>query len=123
MNKILLIVAMIIGVSVVTCPKKEDHKEKLMEEVNTLLDSELTKKMDTDEAKALAILGSAFGSSVVSYMMDGRLSVDNYFVCSVGKLTFDGETTIVSVGAFNHIFTDVSNRIRKAIEEMEQSGL
>ena len=33
------------------------------------------------------------------------LKVDNYFVCSVGTITLDGEARAVSIGVLNHVFT------------------
>ena len=38
-------------------------------------------------------------------VIDNMLKVDNYFVCSIGTITYDGETRGVSIGVLNHVFT------------------
>ena len=45
------------------------------------------------------------GTGIAGLFLDGMLQVDNYFVCSVGRIKFEGEEYIVSIGVLNHVFT------------------
>ena len=49
--------------------------------------------------------------------MDNLVSVDNYFVGSVGKINIAGKSYIVSVGVLNHIFTLNKDQLRLAAEK------
>jgi hypothetical protein len=65
----------------------------------------------------LALFASSLVSGISNLVIDSRLSVDNYFLFSVGKVTFDGESKIVSVGLLNHVFTDINDNLKNEIEE------
>lgn len=112
-----LIIVFIAGFCVVSCPDKEAHSEAIMENVNELIDKEATKDITNDDEKALALFASSLVSGISNLVIDSRLSVDNYFLFSVGKVTFDGESKIVSVGLLNHVFTDINDNLKNEIEE------
>ena len=113
----ILILVFISGFCVISCPDKEAHSEAIMENVNNLIDGELTKEVTDETEKALVILASSLVSGISNLVIDSRLSVDNYFLFSIGKVTFDGESTIVSIGLLNHVFTDINDNIKKEIEK------
>ena len=113
----ILILVFISGFCVISCPDKEAHSEAIMENVNNLIDGELTKEVTDETEKALVILASSLVSGISNLVIDSRLSVDNYFLFSIGKVTFDGESNIVSIGLLNHVFTDINDNIKKEIEK------
>ncbi len=106
----------IVLVSVVTCPKKDAHADALMKLVNVALDSELSRHADTKEEMGLAMLGSFIGSGIAEFVIDKKLLVDNYFVCSIGRIVFEGEEKIVSVGCFNHVFTMPEDKLKEELK-------
>lgn len=112
-----LIVLGLACVCVVTCPDKNDHSEALKELFNTLMTEELAKEVETEEEAGWAMLGSMIGTGIGGLIIDNFLKVDNYFVCSVGTITYEGETRIVSLGLMNHIFTLDEDDVREAMEE------
>lgn len=63
------------------------------------------------------MLGSMIGTGIGELVIDNMLKVDNYFVCSIGTITFDGETKVVSVGVLNHVFTPGKEDLKKAAAE------
>jgi hypothetical protein len=118
MKKILLLI-IIIGIAlvgVITCPQKDAHTDALMKLVNVALDSELSKHADTEEEMGLAMFGSIIGSGIAEFVIDKKLLVDNYFVCSIGRIVFDGEEKIVSVGCFNHVFTMPEDKLKEELK-------
>ena len=118
MKKLLSIIALIAIalVSVITCPKKEVHTDALMKLVNVALDSELSRHAETKEEMGLAMLGSFIGSGIAEFVIDKKLLVDNYFVCSIGRIVFEGEEKIVSVGCFNHVFTMPEDKLKEELK-------
>lgn len=112
-----LIIVFISGFCVISCPDKEAHSEAIMENVNELIDEEATKDVTNDTEKALVLLASSLVSGISNLVIDSRLSVDNYFLFSIGRVTFEGESRIVSIGMLNHVFTDINDNLKKEIEK------
>ena len=112
-----LIIVFISGFCVISCPDKEAHSEAIMENVNELIDEETTKDVTNDTEKALVLLASSLVSGISNLVIDSRLSVDNYFLFSIGRVTFEGESRIVSIGMLNHVFTDINDNLKKEIEK------
>lgn len=109
----ILVLVIIAGVCVVTCPDKAAHCKALKDVLNTVL----TEELSSDESDAdLVMFGSMIGTGLGGLVIDNMLKVDNYFVCSVGTITYDGETKVVSVGVLNHIFTPDKEDLKKAAE-------
>ena len=105
-------------VCVVTCPDKDAHSDALKQLLNTVMTEELYKDVETDEDAGWAMFGSMFGTGIGGLMIDNMLKVENYFVCSVGTMTFDGETKIVSIGLMNHVFTIPEDEAREAASDL-----
>ena len=93
----LLVVA---GVCALTCPDKNAHSEVLEDSLNT----ELLNELNLEEGSWLGVLSTAVGSSLGGWYLENQLTVEDYFVCSVGYLTFDEEPEAVSVGVLNRVF-------------------
>lgn len=106
MKKILisLIVVGCLVAGVITCPDKQKHHDVMMEELNTAVSSTIEDKVGGTFGKMLSGFGSKFASSVVERVLESSFSVDNYFVCSVGKLAIDDDVKTVSVGFLGHVF-------------------
>ena len=113
----ILIIVFISGFCVISCPDKEAHSEAIMENVNELIDEEATKDVTNDTEKALVLLASSLVSGISNLVIDSRLSVDNYFLFSIGRVTFEGKSQIVSIGLLNHVFTDINDNLKKEIEK------
>lgn len=106
------------GVCVVTCPDHDTHSEALKNLLNNVLTAELSKDVSTEEDAGWAMFGSMIGAGIGGLVIDNILSVENYFVCSIGTITHGGETRIVSVGLLNHVFTIRDKQVLQAAEGM-----
>lgn len=110
-----LILVAVTGVCIVTCPDKASHAETLKNVVNTALNEELS---DGETDSPLVMLGTMIGSGIGGLVIDNMLKVDDYFVCSVGTMSFDGETKVVSVGILNHVFTPDKEDLKQAVRDI-----
>ena len=109
-----LVIVALVAVAVVSCPDRQAHKDAIMSVVNAGINDEL--QVEDESAQALGALFGSIGSSVAGYFIDNRLSVDNYFVCSVGKLRdLNGEDKTISVGVFGHVFTFSKEDLKEAL--------
>ena len=115
----IIIIIAIALVGVMTCPQKEAHKDAIMKLVDSALDSELYKRASTEEEKGYAMIGSFLGSGIAELFLENKLLVDNYFVCSVGRIVFEGEERIVSVGLFNHVFTEDEDAMKERLKDLQ----
>lgn len=98
----ILFVAILL-VAIVTCPKRDAHKEAVMKEFNTLINQK-SNDLFEDEEQALGLLSTSLASGFVEWMLDANFEVDNYFVCSLGRFSNNKEKEWVSIGLFGHIF-------------------
>lgn len=98
----LLIIIILGGICVATCPDREAHSEALKDLVNQVITAELSGE---EEDAGLAMFGSMIGTGLSGLVIDNMLNVEDYLVCSIGTATYDGETHVVSVGLLNHVFT------------------
>ena len=115
MKKLLILILISAVLAVLTCPQKKAHKDALMTLVDTAIDAELNKDAETEVEKGFAMLSSWLGSGIAEIVLDKKLEVENYFVCSIGRIRFDGKDNIVSVGIFNHVFTKDKDELKEEL--------
>lgn len=118
---ILLTLVVLVAVMVVTCPKTEQHKEVLSTVITTTVNDAVN---DNDNLtgntfidNAFKTVSNAFAGKVIETAVDNLVTVDNYVVCSLGKVHYDGKDHIVSLGVFGHIFTVDEDDLREAAEQ------
>ena len=100
--KTILVLAILAGVLLFTCPEEEKHVEKLTQEIVK------SSQENNEDAGILESIGNAItgtlSETVVKVYVKSQLKVENHYVLNVGKMYYDGETRVVTVGAFNHVF-------------------
>ena len=118
---ILLTLVVLVAVMVVTCPKTEQHKEVLSTVITTTVNNAVN---DNDNLtgntfidNAFKTVSNAFAGKVIETAVDNLVTVDNYVVCSLGKVHYDGKDHIVSLGIFGHIFTVDEDDLQEAAEQ------
>lgn len=108
--KKLLSLAIIVALiaAVVTCPGEEAHKEAIMNEMENSIDTTIKDKTglgDNKISRGLSQIASGIASKILKPALALSLTVDNYYVFSVGKIGVDDTPKTVSIGAFGHVFT------------------
>jgi len=119
-----IIFAVLIVGMIVSCPDKRAHTDALKDMASILLND----KVSTSKSNDWQYLGAMLGNNVIGAVIDNSLYVDNYFLFSIGRITFDGVENKVSFGIFNHVFTksreDLKREaydnpeLRKALDEL-----
>ena len=111
-----ILLVVLAGVGVVTCPDKQAHKDAIMSVINEKINESVSK--DSSEGdEGIALFASSLGSGIVGYVLDNRLTVKNHFVFSTGELNkLDGTSERLSVGVFGHVFTFSKEDLDKALD-------
>jgi len=100
--KSIIVLVILAGVMLFTCPEEEKHFEKMTQEIVK------SSQENNEDARLLESIGNAIAGTiseaVVKVYVKSQLKVDNYYVLNVGKMYYDGEKRVVTIGAFNHVF-------------------
>ena len=106
MKKFLIILLILLGictVAAVTCPDKQAHKDAISAVMDEAVREAMISSGEDDGTAAFASL--LFRGVIGGPIMDRFLTVKNYYlfnVCLVSSL--NGESHVLSVGAFGHVF-------------------
>jgi len=108
------VVALLLVAAIATCPKKEQHVAFLADRVSTIVSEELEQQGGGGD---LAPLGLLIGNAIIAPAVNNSLTVNDYFLFSVGKLSQEGKDTTVSIGAFGRIFTASKERMKQILQD------
>jgi hypothetical protein len=103
----LAIISLIVLVAVLTNPDQNRHKEVIKNKLITYLQKSIKKdqtKPKDEWEEAGQALGIMMGGMIVEKVLDNFMSTDNYVVLSTTKITWDGETRMIGIGAFGNVF-------------------
>ena len=115
-----------------TVPSVEKHYDVATERLAVLLEDKIMEGDMLDEVinaygidKEAAVEFLKQGDmykSMIRYNVENMLIMKNYFVCNVGKVTYDDKTYPLTIGVFGHVFvtTDYLDEIQKANEKLEK---
>lgn len=117
---VLLILVVITGVMIVTCPDRDAHRTAIMGSTKEWVNQTVEQRnLNVVISEVLKWLGSE-GSDL---LVDQYLDVDNYLVCSVGRFDNGAKSQVVSLGMFNHVFTFGADDIRNAMQNALKNQL
>lgn len=128
----LIVVAVLALVMIITCPDTQDHRDAVKTAtqgfVNDKVD-EATGGSDDNIVSSIINQGSKwFSGRAIDAFLDNNFHVNNYFLYSVGKVTFNGNEKTVSLGLLNHVFTfdkedlaEAAAKVGKAEKDAEQA--
>ena len=118
MNKFLILIMILVtaaGVCIVTCPDKESHIEAIKDALTNVLYED---RLNDDEELGLMLVRLSLETGVGEAVVDNFLQFDNWFICSVGTVAFEGKTILFSVGVMNHVFLPDMGDLIKSIEDI-----
>ncbi|MBQ7205229.1 MAG: DUF4339 domain-containing protein [Muribaculaceae bacterium] len=110
-----LILAVLFGTMVFTCPDRKAHEDAIQEVTKQWLEEKVQDKVNaiTGTEGFGSVVGDIFGKFVAELTdkstdiaVTQYLDVKNYMVCSVGTISIgDSKDNMVSLGIFGHVFT------------------
>ena len=87
----------------------------ITQKINSVIDSEFAESAANDNE--IAAFASTLCSALSEFIIKNKLSVENHFLFSVGKINLDGESKVVSVDVLNHVFTDLGKYIKEELSK------
>ena len=137
MKKIWIIVFVLVAlvlVMKVTVPPIEKHYEVAAEQLGKFVEAKVVEGDEFDEIieqyvdkeTVLQFLSQEdVYKPVIRYFVENMLFLENYFVCNVGKFTYEDEVYPLTLGMFGRVFviTDYYDEILEVNEKMQESGL
>lgn len=112
---LIIILVLIALVGVATCPDRQAHEEAISE----VIDNYVKDKNASEATDLLSSFCNSLETKLVRLVMEENLEVENYFVCSIGRIEWEGEEKVVSVGLLGHIFTAKEEQIAAELENFE----
>ena len=125
-----LILVILFGTMVFTCPDRSDHEAAIQEVTKAWVDDKVDENLS-----GITGVGGVFGDLInkaikeltgfgTDKVISNFLDVKNYVICSVGRMTVgEGEQKMVSLGAVGHVFTfgkeDIEKAWSRAMDEYE----
>lgn len=97
----LVIFVVMLLIAYFTNPKEEVHKEMLKIRLMEVLDETMLERQD--DVIAYSAWKQA-GRQMVETFADNYISVDNYFLFSLTRLHWDGESYIAGIGGFRKVY-------------------
>jgi hypothetical protein len=116
----LLIIGLILLFAALTNPRTERHKEVIKTKLKAYMQKSMKESMtDTkdDWEQFGQALGMMVGTAIIEPIIDNLVSTDNYILFSTTKITWDGETRVIGIGAFGNVF------ITKELDNALNQGL
>ena len=116
---LLVILIALFGLSVLTCPDKEAHKDALTDVVEEVI-RDICKQYEdelSDTDKQYLDLAAPSLAKQAGWLIDGTLSVRNHMVCSTGSISIHNNKKTVTIGLFGHVFTLGKDKLKTMIRE------
>ncbi len=114
---LLISIFLVLFIAILTNPNKEFHKSDIKLRVYKELNIDTLQKKSSNIFDMFKGISNSFGKSMVDDTVDNLLQVDNYYLFSFTKVTYQGQTKIIGMGAFNQIFLFVN--LKQLIEEQK----
>lgn len=102
-----LVLILIVLVAIFTNPGSERHKETIKSKLNVYLQKVMKndlKETSEEEQQAGQAIGMLLGGVIIDQIIDNTLSTNNYLLFSTTKISWEGETKIIGIGAFGNVF-------------------
>ncbi len=114
------IIAVIILIAVFTNPNQDRHKEVIKNKLNSYMQEPIKENLnetDNNTEQAGKALGMMLFGAFIDRVIDNLISTDNYVLFSTTKITWEGKTKIIGIGAFGNVY------LTSKLDEMLDEGL
>ena len=127
---IIVLVALVVAMKF-TVPSIEKHYEVASKQLASFVEDKVIEGNEFDEIigqyvdkeSVMQFLSQeAVYKPVIRYMVENMLFLDDYFVCNVGKFTYEEQVYPLTLGLFGHVFvlTDYYDELQQAGKKVEE---
>lgn len=115
---VLIAIGLILLVAVLTNPNQDRHKEVIRGKFNSYMQKSMSKGLsetDNEWEQAGQVLGMMLGRAMIDGIISNIVTTDNYVVFSTTKISWEGESKVIGVGAFGNVF--LTGKLDEALSE------
>ena len=115
-----LVLILVVLVAIFTNPGSERHKEIIKSKLTIFLQKAMKDELkgtSEDEQQAGQAIGMLLGGAIIDQIIENTLSTNNYLLFSTTKISWEGETKIIGIGAFGNVF------LTRKLDEALNQGL
>ncbi|MBP5643526.1 MAG: hypothetical protein J6X10_04790 [Bacteroidales bacterium] len=115
---IIIVLAIVVIAAKLTVPNEEKHYQVAQQKLTSIVGQKMTSIQGLKEVAE----GQNMDIAALIKLAVGQMEVKDYFVCNVGKITYEGSTYPLTIGVFNHVFvlTDYMDEIQKAGKKVDE---
>lgn len=98
--------AIVLFIAVSLNPNKERHQENVKSIFMKSIQKDMSESMTNGNDLEIAgsSLGAALAINVIDQLIKTSVTRDNYFIFSMTRLTWEGESRIVAIGVLDEIY-------------------
>jgi hypothetical protein len=111
---ILLVVLVAVFGIIMTCPDKSAHQNAITDKVVNII-----KNDSVASATGIATLGEEAITKVVDAAVANVVTINNYYIFSLGTVRYGKDKVVVSIGLLHHVFCLFD---KKDIEKFDTGG-
>ncbi|MCO5231012.1 MAG: DUF4359 domain-containing protein [Chitinophagales bacterium] len=112
------IIGVLVLIAILTNPNQDKHKSAIKNKFYRIYQQSIKENYSEDDnewAQAGQAIGMAFGNIFIDGIIDNLVSSDNYILFSLTKVTWNGDTKVVGLGAFGNVY--ISKQLDEKLKE------
>ena len=109
---------LIILIAVLTNPDQDRHQEVIKNKLKVYIQKSMKESMtETDDEweQAGQALGVMIGGVIIDGVVNNLISTNNYVLFSTTKVSWEGKTRVIGIGAFGNVF--LTSKLDDALKE------
>jgi len=113
-----LLLGVFILIAIFTNPDVIRHKEVVNNKITEYMQQKMKEHSSTSDNELGdmgQVIGAVLGGTIIEKIVDNIVSTDNYILFSTTKITWDGNTRVVGIGAFGNVF--LSSKMDGAVND------
>ena len=114
----IIVLAIIAIAAKITVPNEEKHHQAAQQKLSEMVNQKLSSFQGVKDM----LQGQTMDVMALLQVVLSQMEIKDYFVCNVGRITYDGKTYPLTVGVFNHVFvlTDYMDDMEKAGKKVDE---
>lgn len=97
---IFILLLITLAIAFFTNPDKEVHKEAIIVRSNQVIEEAIAERNDMVSSVAWQLTGKQF----LSEFIDSNVTIEDYYLFSIQKVSWDGKSYPMGVGAFGKVY-------------------